>query len=59
MDGYDDHTSYEILLNAKKGKLKAAIKWGVGTDIIDFDAFKKLEIPAANTQICLVMRLLS
>ena len=45
----DDHTSYEVLSNAKKGKLKAAIKWGVGTDNIDFDAFKKLEIPVTNT----------
>ena len=36
-------------MNAKKGKLKAAIKWGVGTDNIDFDAFKKLEIPVTNT----------
>jgi D-3-phosphoglycerate dehydrogenase len=31
------------------GNLKAAVKWGVGVDNVDFDACKKLNIPIINT----------
>ena len=45
----DDPATYKVLKSGKSGNLKAAVKWGVGTDNLDFEAFKKLEIKISNT----------
>ncbi|MBR9907038.1 MAG: phosphoglycerate dehydrogenase [Gammaproteobacteria bacterium] len=45
----DDPTNTTILRAAKKSGLKAAVKWGVGVDNIDYDAFESLGIPVTNT----------
>ena len=39
----------EVFEAGKSGRLKAAVKWGIGTDNVDFDACKKLNIPITNT----------
>ena len=44
----DDQTNYQILKTAKKGKLKAIIKWGVGTDNFDLVSIKKLRLKFSN-----------
>ena len=52
VDGWiigDDPATERVFAAGKKGKLKAAVKWGVGTDNVDFAACKKLGIPIANT----------
>ena len=45
----DDPASRSVFEVASKGKLKAAVKWGVGVDNVDFDACKDLGIPITNT----------
>lgn len=45
----DDPANYDVLAAGKSGKLKAAVKWGVGIDNVDFMAAKKLGIPLTNT----------
>lgn len=45
----DDPATAEVFTAGKAGKLKAAVKWGVGTDNVDFVAAKALGIPIANT----------
>lgn len=45
----DDPATREVLTIAKTGKLKAAVKWGVGVDNVDFEAAKDLNIPIINT----------
>ncbi len=45
----DDPATAEVFSAGKAGKLKAAVKWGVGTDNVDFAAAKKLGIPISNT----------
>ena len=45
----DDPATYRVFKTAKDGKLKAAVKWGVGVDNVDFSACKLLCIPIANT----------
>jgi len=45
----DDPATKEVFLAGKLGKLKAAVKWGVGVDNVDFVAAKELNIPIANT----------
>ena len=45
----DDQASRAVLTAGKNGRLMAAVKWGIGVDNIDFDAFKDLEIPVTNT----------
>ncbi|MDE3184137.1 MAG: phosphoglycerate dehydrogenase [Bacteroidota bacterium] len=45
----DDPATEKVFIAGKKGKLKCAVKWGVGTDNVDFEACKKLDIPIANT----------
>jgi D-3-phosphoglycerate dehydrogenase len=45
----DDPATREVFSHGKSGKLKAAVKWGVGVDNVDFDACEKLGIPVANT----------
>lgn len=45
----DDPATKRVFEVAKKGNLKAAVKWGVGIDNVDFEACKKLNIPITNT----------
>ncbi len=45
----DDPTTEKVLTAGIKGKLKAAVKWGVGVDNVDFVAAKKLNLPISNT----------
>src|SRR5215203_3001045 len=45
----DDPATAQVFAAGKKGKLKAAIKWGVGIDNVDFKAAKALNIPISNT----------
>ncbi len=45
----DDPANKEVLEAGKKGRLKAAVKWGIGVDNVDFAAAKKLGLPIANT----------
>lgn len=45
----DDPATREVFEAGKKGNLKAAIKWGIGVDNVDFDACKDLDIPIINT----------
>lgn len=45
----DDPATFKVLQAGKKGKLRACVKWGVGTDNVDFDAAKELNIPITNT----------
>jgi D-3-phosphoglycerate dehydrogenase len=45
----DDPCTRAVLEAGKKGNLKAVVKWGVGTDNIDFLALQELEIPFSNT----------
>jgi D-3-phosphoglycerate dehydrogenase len=52
VDGWiigDDPATKKVFTEAKKGKLKAAVKWGVGVDNVDFKACKELNIPISNT----------
>ena len=52
MDGWiigDDPATERVFTEGKKGNLKAAVKWGVGVDNVDFEACKKLDIPIINT----------
>lgn len=45
----DDPATEEVFLAGKLGKLKAAVKWGIGVDNVNFSACKKLGIPITNT----------
>ena len=45
----DDPATREVFEAGKRGRLKAAVKWGVGVDNVDFAACKALGIPVANT----------
>lgn len=45
----DDPATREVFEAGKSGNLKAAVKWGIGVDNVDFDACKDLEIPIINT----------
>jgi D-3-phosphoglycerate dehydrogenase len=52
MDGWiigDDPASRRVVAAGVAGKLKAAVKWGVGVDNVDFPAFKDLGVPVDNT----------
>lgn len=52
MDGWiigDDPATKKVFEAGKAGNLKAAVKWGVGVDNVDFAACKELNIPIANT----------
>ncbi|MDI9880061.1 phosphoglycerate dehydrogenase [Flectobacillus longus] len=52
VDGWiigDDPATERVFTAGKAGKLKAAVKWGVGVDNVDFAACKKLGIPIINT----------
>ncbi|NEO17175.1 MULTISPECIES: phosphoglycerate dehydrogenase [unclassified Moorena] len=45
----DDPATREVFENGKSGKLKAAVKWGVGVDNVDFTAANDNGILVANT----------
>jgi len=45
----DDPANREVFTAGKAGKLKAAVKWGIGVDNVDFIACKDLGIPIVNT----------
>lgn len=52
MDGWiigDDPATRAVVTAGVAGKLKAAVKWGVGVDNVDFPAFKDLGVPVDNT----------
>lgn len=45
----DDPATKKVFEAGTKGRLKACVKWGVGTDNVDFEACKELNIPICNT----------
>lgn len=45
----DDPATRRVLEAGKCGRLKACMRWGVGTDNVDFNAFQDLNIPIENT----------
>ena len=45
----DDPASRSVLEAGVKGRLKACMRWGVGTNNVDFNAFQELNIPIENT----------
>lgn len=52
VDGWiigDDPATKKVFEKGKAGILKAAVKWGVGVDNVDFEACKNLGIPISNT----------
>jgi D-3-phosphoglycerate dehydrogenase len=52
VDGWiigDDPATESVFKAGVNGKLKAAVKWGVGVDNVDFKAAEKLGIPISNT----------
>ncbi|WP_417766213.1 phosphoglycerate dehydrogenase [Spongiibacter tropicus] len=52
VDGWiigDDPATAEVFKAGKSGRLKAAVKWGIGVDNVDFDACRELGIPITNT----------
>lgn len=45
----DDPATRRVFETAQKGRLTAAVKWGIGVDNVDFAACKDLGIPITNT----------
>jgi len=45
----DDPATEEVLRAGKNGCLKAAVRWGIGVDNVDFAAAEKFGIPISNT----------
>ncbi len=45
----DDPASRRVFEAAQAGQLKAAVKWGIGVDNVDFEACKDFGIPIINT----------
>lgn len=45
----DDPATQQVLEAGRRGLLKAAVKWGVGVDNVDFTACEALGIPITNT----------
>jgi len=45
----DDPATRRVFEAGKAGRLKAAVKWGIGVDNVDFEACKDLGIPITNT----------
>jgi D-3-phosphoglycerate dehydrogenase len=45
----DDPATAEVFTAGKSGKLRAAVKWGIGVDNVDFASCEKLGIPITNT----------
>ena len=52
VDGWiigDDPATAAVFAAGKSGSLKAAVKWGVGVDNVDFEAARACGIPVTNT----------
>jgi D-3-phosphoglycerate dehydrogenase len=45
----DDPATREVFTHGRAGQLRAAVKWGIGVDNVDFSACKDLGIPIVNT----------
>jgi D-3-phosphoglycerate dehydrogenase len=45
----DDPATRDVFEAGRQGRLKAAVKWGIGVDNVDFKACKELGIPITNT----------
>jgi D-3-phosphoglycerate dehydrogenase len=45
----DDPATREVFAAGKAGRLRAAVKWGIGVDNVDFAACAELGIPIVNT----------
>lgn len=45
----DDPANAEVVAAGVAGELRAAVKWGVGVDNVDFDAFRSAGVPVENT----------
>ena len=45
----DDPATAEVFEAGRRGRLKAAVKWGIGVDNVDFSACERLGIPVTNT----------
>lgn len=45
----DDPATRRVFAAGKAGQLRAAVKWGVGVDNVDFAACRDLGIPVSNT----------
>lgn len=45
----DDPATRRVFETGQKGRLSAAVKWGIGVDNVDFAACKELGIPIINT----------
>nr|VFJ62215.1 MAG: D-3-phosphoglycerate dehydrogenase [Candidatus Kentron sp. DK] len=45
----DDPANRDVLNAGKAGRLKAAVKWGIGIDNVDFAACREFGIPVTNT----------
>lgn len=45
----DDPATKEVLAAGLQGRLRAAVKWGVGVDNVDFAACRELGLPIAHT----------
>ncbi|MEL7090196.1 MAG: NAD(P)-dependent oxidoreductase [Pseudomonadota bacterium] len=45
----DDPATHQVFAAGQAGRLRAAVKWGIGVDNVDFDACAALDIPITNT----------
>lgn len=45
----DDPATREVFAAGRRGRLRAAVKWGVGVDNIDFEGAKAAQIAVTNT----------
>lgn len=45
----DDPATRRVFAAGRAGKLRAAVKWGIGVDNVDFGACRDLGIPVTNT----------
>lgn len=45
----DDPATRAVFETGRGGRLRAAVKWGIGVDNVDFDACRDLGIPVINT----------
>lgn len=45
----DDPATRRVFAAGQAGQLRAAVKWGIGVDNVDFEACKELGIPIINT----------
>ena len=45
----DDPATRRVFETGRAGRLRAAVKWGIGVDNVDFDACRDLGMPITNT----------